>query len=78
MFKLAKAVCCSIAEFACAIGIADCIIAFTNASLPIEERDKPLCAKLASTASTAPLAHAGIVPVSIPLIKLIIVMILKL
>ena len=69
LFKLAIAVCCSIAEFACAIGIADCIIAFTNASLPIEERDNPLCANWLSTASTAPLAHAGIVPVSIPLNK---------
>ena len=60
------AACCSCVAFACAIGIALCIIALTKESLPIEERLIPLEAKLASTASTAALAHIGIVPVSIP------------
>ena len=69
LVKLAIAVCCNIEELACAIGIADCIIELINASLPTEERLIPLCANWASTASTALLAHAGIVPVSIPCIK---------
>ena len=66
LVKLAIAVCCNIEELACAIGIADCIIELINASLPTEERLIPLCANWLSTASTAALAHTGIVPVSIP------------
>ena len=54
------------------MGNAFCIIALTKASLPIVDLLNPLAAKFFSTFSTAPLAHAGIVPVSIPSNKVVI------
>ncbi len=66
LLKFCDALCCNAVAFDCAIGKAFCIIAFTKASLPIEDLLKPLAAKFFSTFSTAPLAHVGICPVSIP------------
>ena len=72
LVKFCDALCCRAVAFDCAIGNAFCIIAFTNASLPIEDLLKPLAAKFFSTFSTAPLAHVGICPVSIPSNKVLI------
>ena len=72
LLKFCDALCCKAVAFDCAIGNAFCIIAFTKASLPIEDLLKPLWAKFFSTFSTAPLAHVGICPVSIPSNKLLI------
>ena len=66
LVKFCDALCCKAVAFDWAIGKADCMIAFIKASLPIEDLLKPLAAKLDSTLSTAPLAHAGIFPLSIP------------
>ena len=72
LVKFCDALCCRAVAFDWAIGNAFCIIAFTNASLPIEDLLKPLAAKFFSTFSTAPLAHVGILPVSIPSNKVLI------
>ena len=59
MVKFCEALFCNACAFACAIGKALWIIALNNESLPTDEDCKPLWTIIASTASTAGLAHAG-------------------